>query len=59
MKLVTVTLDENTGSFSVDLTGFHGKGCADVVKAFEELGKTTKSIKKPEYNQTTANTVKQ
>ena len=49
-KLVTIELDEETGNFSVDLTGFQGKGCADVVKAFETLGTVTTSHKKPEYN---------
>lgn len=54
-KLVTILLDEETGQFSVDLTGFHGKGCADVIKMFDGLGEKTKDIKKPEYKQETCN----
>lgn len=48
-KMVTVEIDESTAEFSVDLTGFHGKGCAEITKAFESLGRVKKSIKKPEY----------
>lgn len=56
-KLITVDLEQDgTGEFSVDLTGFQGKGCADVQAAFAELGKVTKDIKKPEYKQTTCST---
>lgn len=56
-KIITVSIDEQTGDFSIDLTGFHGKGCADVMKAFDGLGKTTKTVKKTEYNESTTNTV--
>jgi hypothetical protein len=54
-KKITVLLDEETSEFSVDLTGFQGVGCADIERAFNQLGNTTKSIKKPEYKQTKVN----
>lgn len=50
-KLVTVVIDEN-GDFSVDLTGFHGKGCAEVSKVFDDLGKTTTHKRKREFAET-------
>lgn len=56
-KIVTVTLDEDNGNISLDLTGFKGKGCDAIVKLFGELGKVKKTITKPEYSQTTSNTV--
>jgi len=49
-KTVTVTIDEGSGDFSVDLTGFQGKGCDAIIKAFAEIGDVTKEIHKPEYN---------
>lgn len=57
-KLVTVTIDQETGDFSVDLTGFHGNGCADVAEAFAELGMVTKDVKKPEFKAKQVNTVR-
>ena len=56
-KLVTVTIDPETGGFTVDLTGFQGKGCADVARAFDALGDKVKDIKKPEFKQETINRV--
>lgn len=53
-KTVNIEIDEQ-GNFSVDLTGFHGRGCSEVAKAFESLGTVTKSAKKPEWNQVTTN----
>lgn len=57
-KLVTIEIDQTTGEFSVDLTGFHGKGCGDIVKMFDGLGTKTKGITKPEYKQETINLVR-
>ncbi len=48
-KIVTVTVDDASGAFEVDLTGFQGIGCDAVIKAFAELGETTTVIEKPEY----------
>jgi hypothetical protein len=49
-KVIKVTIDEATGEFNVDLTGFEGQGCDDVIKAFAEIGEVTKELHKPEYN---------
>jgi hypothetical protein len=54
-KKIVVELDEETAEFSVDLTGFQGQGCADITKAFGEIGSVVKDIKKPEYKSTTCN----
>ena len=54
-KMVTVSIDES-GDASVDLDGYKGKGCHAVQEAFERaLGKSSKAVRKPEYNQTTTN----
>lgn len=58
VRKVTVTLDTETAQFSVDLTGFKGKGCADVVKMFDNLGNVTKAVNKPEYKQETLNHIR-
>ena len=51
-KLVTVTVDLQSGTgFTVDTTGFEGKGCADMHKMFENIGGIGTTTKKPEYNQ--------
>ena len=50
-ELIRITIDDNTGESSVDLQGFHGKGCAAVIKAFGEIGEITSEIHKPEFNQ--------
>jgi hypothetical protein len=57
-KLITVTIDLETTESTVDLTGFHGKGCAEVMKAFDGLGKVSKDDKKPEFKQETCNIVR-
>jgi len=51
-KMIKITLDESDASFSVDLTGFHGKGCSDVIKAFADVSQQTKEIHKPEFKET-------
>ena len=50
MKLINISFDEGSGEFNVDLTGFNGKGCDDIIKACAEVGSVTKEIYKPEYN---------
>lgn len=52
MKTIKITLDETDASFSVDLTGFHGKGCSDVIKAFADVSQQTKEVHKPEFKET-------
>jgi hypothetical protein len=57
-KMIKIVIDESDASFSVDLTGFHGQGCDDIVKLFAEIGETTKVISKPEYRETNLTSVK-
>ena len=58
-KIITVLIDE-AGDQSVDLEGYHGKGCSAVQKVFEDaVGKSTKVTKKPEwYKQANITTLK-
>ena len=50
-KLITVEID-NEGDQTVDLAGYHGKGCAAVAKAFADaIGTSTDITRKPEFNQ--------
>jgi hypothetical protein len=51
-KTINIDIDESTGDLSVDLDGYHGKGCAEVSKAFESLGRVKVSKKKREYTET-------
>lgn len=48
-KLITIEIDEN-GESSIDLSGFQGKGCADVAKAFQGNDVVVKSNQKREYH---------
>lgn len=58
-KTIKVEVDPGTGEFSVDLTGYQGKGCDDIIKAFAEVGTVTKEVHKAEFNaQNKQNTVK-
>lgn len=58
-KIIKIELDPGSGEFNVDLTGYHGKGCDDIIKAFAEVGAMTKEIHKHEYNEVNKqNTVK-
>jgi len=50
-QIVKVTVDDNTGEFDVDLTGFHGKGCDAIIAACGELGEIKTHIHKSEYNE--------
>lgn len=51
-KTVEVTVDKN-GDVSIDLHGYHGKGCAAVTKAFTDLlGKVTgETVKREMYEE--------
>ena len=55
-QIVKVTVDDLTGEFDVDLTGFHGKGCDAIIQAFAELGEMKTHVHKPTNQQTKANT---
>jgi len=57
-KIITIEIDPMDASFTVDLTGFHGQGCTDVIKAFSTIGETGKIIEKPEFKEKALNTVK-
>lgn len=50
-QIIKVDVDDNTGEFDVDLTGFHGKGCDAIIQAFGELGEIKTHIHKTEYNE--------
>ena len=47
-KLITVEIDEN-GNSSLDLEGFHGKGCGDVAMDFRGGDSVTQSSKKRDF----------
>lgn len=49
-KIVTFEVDKN-GNFTIDAAGFQGKGCKDLTKAFEAVGKVVHEDTKPEYYQ--------
>lgn len=51
-KIINIDIDEK-GDFTVDLTGFQGKGCDAIIKAFSEVGDITKEVHKREYFDTT------
>ena len=47
-KAVVIEIDEH-GNSTMDLEGFHGKGCADVAKDFQGLDVVKTSRTKPEF----------
>ena len=50
-KIITVEID-NDGDQTVDLAGYHGKGCTAVAKAFADaIGTSTDITRKAEYAQ--------
>jgi hypothetical protein len=49
-KIITVEIDDK-GDFSLDLEGFKGKGCKDIAKLFEQMGKVKSEVIKTDYNQ--------
>ena len=49
-KIITIEIDEN-GDQTVDLTGYHGKGCDAVAEVFgKAIGQTEKIVHKTEFN---------
>jgi len=50
-KVITVVLDPESETMSVDTEGFNGVGCQAIHQAFEEMGPVTKEMLKPEYHQ--------
>jgi hypothetical protein len=50
-KIITIEIDQATGDQTVDLTGYHGKGCDAVAEAFgNAIGQTVKVTHKGEFN---------
>ena len=47
-KTVTIEIDEQ-GNSSIDLEGFHGKGCSDVAKHFQSSDAVKNMRNKPEF----------
>ncbi len=55
MRTIEVTISPDGDSVSVDLSGFHGKGCNEVMHDFTAPGdKLKKTIVKREYHEATA-----
>lgn len=51
-RIVTIEIDEQ-GKSTVDLSGFEGRGCADVAKAFQGVDEVVEERAKREfYSQT-------
>ena len=48
-KIVTIDIDKEAGTFSVDTEGFHGQGCQAIHQAFEAMGTVTRETIKPEF----------
>ena len=57
MKTVTITINTDGGS-SIDLEGFHGKGCDKAMADFAGKDKPVKVTTKPEYREVVAETQK-
>jgi hypothetical protein len=51
-KQGTVVINKVTGEFSIDLTGYKGKGCSVDAAQFTRGGRVTKDVKKKEWNLT-------
>lgn len=47
-QLVTIDIDKD-GNFELGMDGFKGKGCKDIAKAFEKMGKVKTEELKPEF----------
>lgn len=47
-QLVIIDVDQN-GDFTLETSGFQGKGCKDVAKAFEKMGKVNTEKNKDEF----------
>ncbi|HAX42402.1 MAG TPA: hypothetical protein PLF84_00145 [Bryobacteraceae bacterium] len=52
-KTITVEIDEQ-GNSSIDLHGFHGKGCGDVAEALRDKDTLVVDRKKREFHVTAA-----
>ena len=48
-KIITIDLDPETETMSVDTAGFNGEGCGAIHEAFKAMGTVTKAVIQPEY----------
>ena len=48
-QLVTIDIDKEAGTFTVDTAGFHGAGCKGIHDAFAKMGTVVKEKAKPEF----------
>jgi hypothetical protein len=53
-KEIYIDIDDTTGDFELKLEGFKGKGCKNIAKKFEQLGKVTHEEHLPSYNEAEA-----
>jgi len=58
-KVIKIDVDDLTGEFAVDLTGYQGQGCDAIIEAFGEIGAIQTHIHKPEYKATQTKAIKQ
>ena len=58
-KIIKIDVDDLTGEFSVDLTGYQGQGCDAIIEAFGEIGEIKTRIHKPEFKSTQTKQTKQ
>jgi hypothetical protein len=54
-QVITIIIDPEAETVSVDTEGFHGQGCQDIHRAFEAMGPVTKEELKPEYYESNRN----
>jgi len=50
-QIVKIEVNDDNGEFSVDLTGFHGKGCDSIIAACAEIGAIKTHIHKTEFHE--------
>jgi hypothetical protein len=50
-RIIEMEIDNATGDFELKLSGFKGKGCKDVAKAFEKLGTVKAEETTTEYHE--------
>lgn len=48
-KIITIDIDKEAGTFTVDTAGFHGVGCKAVQDAFATMGTIKSEKPKPEF----------
>ena len=56
MKTITVVINEDGGSISIDLENFHGQGCSKVMSDFSDGDRARIIRHKREYTETVKQT---